>query len=127
MFLYELVSALVIAFLFALLFSVLFRRQDTSPGFTFAFVLFFLFAWAGGLWLAPLGPAIFGVYWLPGALLVLLIFLLLGVLVDREPRTRREAQTELEIRQAIGTLFGVFLWLLIVGLVIAIVLGYVAR
>lgn len=124
MFIYELVSALVIAFLFAVLFSVLFRSRETAPGFTFAFILFFLFAWAGGLWLGPFGPPLLGVYWLPGIVLVILIFLLLGIFVDRAPQTKQEAKAELETRQAIGTLFGVFFWLLIVGLVVAIVLGY---
>ena len=125
MFLYELVSALVIAFLFAVLFSVLFRGREAAPGFLFAFILFFLFAWAGGLWLGPFGPAVFGVYWLPGIILVVLVFLLLGIFVDPAPRTKQEARAELETRQAIGTLFGVFFWLLIAGLVVAIILGYV--
>ncbi len=124
MFIVEILSALVIAFLFAMLFGAAFRDSEARPGFLFAFMLFFLFAWAGGLWIGPFGPALFGVYWLPGIALVLLVFLLLGVFVDRAPRTRREARAELETRVAIGTLFGVFFWILVVLLIAAIVVGY---
>lgn len=124
--LFDVLIALVLGVLFALLFGALFNGRDGAPGFLFVFLLFFLFAWAGGAWIGPLGPALFGVYWLPGLIVTLLVFLLIGALASsRPPQTTREAKAELEAAQATQTALGVFFWVLIVGLIVAVVLSYI--
>ena len=126
MFIGTLLVALVLGLAFAALYGTVFGAREGAPGYLVVFVLLFLFAWAGSLWLAPFGPAILGVYWLPGLVVTLLIFLLLAALAEhRPPRTQREARAEIEARQETETALGIFFWVLIGGLVAAIVIALV--
>ena len=90
-------------------------------------LLFFLFAWSGSLWIGPYGPAILGVYWLPGLVLTLLIFLLLGGIAERSPRHYREVQAEIEAKQEAERFLGIAFWILISALIVAIVIAYLVR
>jgi hypothetical protein len=121
----DILFALALGVLFALLFGALFNSRDGAPGFLMVFLLFFFFAWAGGAWIGPLGPVILGFSWLPGLIVTVLIFLLIAALASaRPPKTTQEAKAELEAAQATTTVLGVFFWVLIVGLIVAIVLSY---
>ena len=120
----EIVLALLLGVLFALLFGALFGSREGIPGFVMLFLVFFLFAWAGGLWLGPLGPAIIGVYWLPGLVVTLLIFLLIGALAYHRPVSTREARAEIEARRATERVFGILIWILIGALIVAILVAY---
>ncbi|MFP4114140.1 MAG: hypothetical protein ACOC2Y_04925 [Spirochaetota bacterium] len=125
MFIGDVLVALLVAVLLAALFGGLFGRRQGAPGFAIVFLLFFLFAWAGGLWIEPYGPPVFGVYWLPGLVVTLLIFLLLAALAERRPpKSTREVKAEIEARQEAVTALGVLFWVLIGGLIVAIVIAY---
>jgi hypothetical protein len=124
MLLADLVVALVIGLVVTAVFIMIFRARANAPGVLVVFLLFFLFSWAGGLWLAPFGPPVFGAYWLPGLIVTVLVFLLLALVLEQPPRTRREARVELEARQEATTFFAVLLSILVVGLIVAIVIAY---
>jgi hypothetical protein len=125
MFIGDLLIALVFAVVFAALFGALYGGRSGVPGFALVFVLLFLFAWAAAAWIGPTGPAVFGVYWLPGLVVTLLIFLLLAAFAERRPpRSTREARIEIEARNEIERVFGVLIWAVIGGLVVAILLAY---
>ena len=116
--------AFVLGLLLALLFGALFGDRERIPGFVVVFLLFFLFAWAGSLWIGPYGPAILGVYWLPGLVVTLLIFLLIGAIAERSPRHYREVQAEIEAKQETEKYLGMAFWVLIAALVVAIIIAY---
>ena len=69
-------------------------------------------------------PALFGVYWLPGTVVTLLIFLLIASSTQRTPRTRREARAPLNVRQTAVAAFGFLLWIVVAGLVVTVVLAH---
>jgi hypothetical protein len=126
MFITPLLLALVLAFVFTLIFAALFRGQSWGAGIFFFFLILFLATWAGGLWLTPIGPLWWGVPWLSFFLVALIVGLLLAALTpDRrrrpyarstEPPGRRQAETAIAL--------DVFFWVLIVGLLIAIMARY---
>jgi hypothetical protein len=117
--------AFLSALVFTALFGVLFGVRDRIPELVMVFVLLFLFAWAGAAWIGPAGPALLGVYWLPGVVVTVLIFLLLAVFArSGPPRTTREARAELEAVQTAARFFGIAIWILIAGLVLAIIIAY---
>lgn len=124
MLLAQVLTALVIGLVFSLLFGLLFREREGAPSFLLVFVLFFFFAWAGGLWLVPWGPVMFGVYWLPSAAVTLLIFLLIASFVPRTPRTRREAREQIEVKQTAVVAFSFIFWIVIGALGASILIGY---
>lgn len=124
MILAEVLTALVIGGLFALLFSIVFRATRGFLGFVSVFLLFFLVAWASGLWIRPWGPPLFGVYWLPSIIVTLLLFLLFGAMLPRTPRTRQEAREQIEVKQTAMAAFGFLFWVVLAGLVASVIVGY---
>lgn len=126
MFLIDLLFALAVALLLTAIFAVLFRTTGPWSSFWIFLVVVFLAAWVGGLWVVPLGPPLFDVYWLPFLLVGLFFALLMAAAapVVRAPRTPREAAAEIEAEREAATAFSVFFWILLVGLLIAVILGY---
>jgi hypothetical protein len=79
------------------------------------------FIWAGGVWVTPVGPPIFGVYWLPFLLIGLFVVLLIaaGSTPERRPPAETVAREE---EAALG--LSAFFWVLLLVLAIAIAAGY---
>jgi hypothetical protein len=127
-FLIDFLFAAVFAILLTLIFTTLFRRKGPwSRGLVF-FLVVFLAAWAGGVWLLPFGPTLFGVSWLPfliGGLFVALI--LAAALPPQMPEQPSEKRIELE-KQG-NTIdqkrFDAFFFILVGALLVAVILGYV--
>lgn len=121
--LFEVLFALGIGLVFTAIFAGLLGRSGPWASIPVFFAIIFLAAWAGGVWIAPIGPALFGVYWLPFVVFGLIFALLLAAAVKppisavtgargRQERKRREAA------------FDVFFFTLIGLLIAAIVVGY---
>ncbi|MFP4016245.1 MAG: hypothetical protein ACLFUI_04355 [Halanaerobiales bacterium] len=119
MFFLELLFAIVIALLLAGLFGIGLRHGDRD--FLWFFLIMILFIWAGGVWITPVGPLLWGVPWL-SFLLVGLFFMLLFVAVIPENRYRRK-RSETAEREAVF-IVDIFFWVMIIGLSIAILAYY---
>lgn len=81
-------------------------------------------AWAGGVWLPPVGPSMFGIAWMPFLFVGLVVALLLAPSVRRRAREedrRRDGDDDLPVE----TTFSVLVWVLMIGLAVAILLAYV--
>lgn len=73
----------------SLIFSLCFHRKGPWASFWVFFPVTFLTSWAGGAWLSPIGPALFGVYWmtfLVAGLLSALLFTASLSYMTRRPR-----------------------------------------
>ena len=129
MFFIHLIYAFFFAALLTAAFFALFRTRGPWSSLVFFFLVVFLASWAGGAWLSPFGPALWGTAFLP-FLFVGLIFALL--LAAAAPPRRQESTVELvdrkERRRERATAFallGVFFWILIGALVVGIITRYV--
>jgi hypothetical protein len=129
-------TVLFIQFLFAVIVGLVFAvilvaglsRVGPGPwsGLLFFLFLLFLLAWAGGVWLPPAGPRMSDVPLIPFVIAGLLGLLLFAVAVPRRARgTLSEAVEETGERHAqqdvAGITLGVFYWIAVVLLVVAIV------
>jgi hypothetical protein len=100
-------------------------REGTWASIMLVFVLLFLFIWAGGVWVSPFGPALWGAYFLPFLVVGLALTLLFAAVIPpRRPRTPREAIEEARTEAAIDAAFSAFFWVLVVVLVVSIVAHY---
>jgi len=123
MFLVDFLFALVIGFLLTVLFSLLFDSRGPWDTMWVFLLLVVLGTWVGGLWIVPFGPVLFEVSWIPFVLAGLMFALLLSAaappttLADQPNVPTTAPQTELA--------FSIFFWLLLVGLVVAVVLAYI--
>ncbi len=128
MFIADLLTALIIATLILLPFYFLGRIGPWSGWLWFALILF-LFTWAGGVWVGPYGPTAWGFTWLPFLWFGLIFaFLIAAAVPPRPPRTRREAIAQAQARREAEATTAItldfFFWILLVGLIVALVVHY---
>ena len=124
MFLGDVILAFILGLISAAVFSATIRTRHGMPGIVPVFILFFLFAWFGGLWLRPFGPPIFEVYWLPSFILIVLVFLLLASITHGPTRTKQEVDEQQEVQEVAATVISIVFWFLIAALVVVIIIGY---
>jgi hypothetical protein len=125
----HIISSIVLAASLSLILIVLFRRRGPGPwaGFFFVFSILFLAIWAGGIWLLPIGPPLWGESWLSFVLVGLVFALLLAVAL---PSRKRPATLDLQrpevkaASDAVELVFGLFFYLLLIVLIVAIVGRY---
>lgn len=110
-----------------LLFTTLFRTKGPWNNLVLLFIVIFLTTWAGGIWLYPFGPYLWGITWLPFLLAAFFITLLLisvtpspeGSTVELVDRKKKEAE-----KKIINKSVSVFFTVVIIALVVAIIGRY---
>ena len=132
MFLLELLFAFIIALVLSALLVLILRREATQTGFLWLFLIIFLGSWAGGVWVRPFGPPLWGIHWLPflsSGLIVALIFTVSAP--QRPPRSRHETlkmleriRREKEFKKVTYITLSSFFWVLLVVLIAAIIIRY---
>lgn len=121
----ELLIALGIGLVVVFFFSLVLGRRGPwvrsggLGGLLWFFLVIFLGAWAVGVWVDPLGPALWGVTWLPFFFGALVFALLLAALSDPPGRSATATGPEAEANVALG----LFFWFLLLALVVAILFG----
>lgn len=121
------VFALIVALVMTGLFIAGLRLR--SPwGAVGLFAVIFLFSWMGGIWLAPVGPVIFHVFWLPFLLAGLLAILLIAAVSVPEPEETTvelvDAGKKKAERRKSERVLNLFFWFLVGFLLVAITLRY---
>jgi len=134
MFFVDFVFALVFALLFTFILVAVFGRRGPGPysGFVFFLVLLFFAIWAGGVWLVPVGPPLWGRSWLTFLLVGLFLALIIAASLPPARRTRAQAgekaadvaldSREEKIELALGTFF----WVLLVVCLVIVATRYLA-
>ena len=126
----EFAVSFILAVFFTGLYVLLTRGDVRRTGLIWLFLIIFLTTWAGGIWLRPFGPRLWGVHFLTFLLAGLTIVLFLVIAVPRRaPRGRRETLDMLErieqekaLEKVTYLTLSLFFWILLAMLVIAIIL-----
>jgi hypothetical protein len=123
----DLLFVLLITLVLTAVFVVGFRKQRTGHIIAMFFIILFLATWAVGLWIVPVGPKVLGVPWVSYLIAGLLLALLLTALVPlaKSPKARDESSKEAEEKTVAIAVFDLFFWILVIGLIAAIILRYV--
>jgi hypothetical protein len=123
--------ALVIAFLIFVVFLHGFRRVGPFGGVLWFFLIVLFASWAGGVWVRPVGPMLWGVYWVPFLVVGLMVALLLAASSPPRPPGKPSKTIDEEKRkreaEVLGVSLSVFFWVMLVFLVIAISVHYIMR
>lgn len=121
----DLLVALVVAFILVGFLGAGLRRQPFGAVLAAMFALLFLATWAGGVWMAPIGPRVAGSSVMTFVAVGFLFGLLLTAFVPPHiPRTRGEALRQADARRETAAFVNVFFWLAIVMLLVVIALRY---
>jgi hypothetical protein len=118
----EIVLAFIFGLLLALLFSYGFGRPGPWGGFLWFFLVVFLAAWAVGLWVEPVGPVLWGAAWVPIFFGALFVALLVAAMPPLPGRPAEVAEPE---APATAAALGLFFWLMMAVVVLAIIFAYV--
>lgn len=89
---WEFIAFLTIAFLVTSIFFYGFKRGGPWTFWVFLLMLF-LAAWAGRLWITPIGPEWWGVAWVPLVSFVFIVGLLIAIATPRKDTRGREPET----------------------------------
>lgn len=116
---------LFLAFIIALLTTLIFSARLKTRGPWWFFFLIILFAaWAGALWINPVGPALWGVAWIPAVITALVFALILAAVESEKPGKEVAGQGVTTNGRGSPAVAGTFFWFLLVLLLIVIILGY---
>lgn len=124
MLLVEVMTALAVGILLTAILAATLPVRRLWRGWLLFFGVVLLAAWAGGVWLPPVGPSMFGIAWMPFLFVGLVIGLLLAPSVRRGARAAGQ-QARGDEKVAMETSFSVLIWVLMIGLAVAILLAYV--
>jgi hypothetical protein len=123
----ELVFALAIALFYTVVFTVAGRRAKSWRRIVLFFLIIFFAAWAGGVWITPVGPVFLGVYWLIFFIVGLVFALLLeGLNAFSGVAKSKPKDEDIEGKEIEKVISYVFL-ILFFAFVIIIVAGYLHR
>lgn len=131
MILVHFVIALILALLLTLLITRGFRRRGPWPAVWPLLVLILLASWAGGMWIQPFGPVIWGVSLLPFAIVAGLVALFF-VAIPRQPHEQDEGDDRLVLvtkkeqyeREHKDFVLGWLFWVLALLLMLSIIVRY---
>jgi len=118
-FIIDLLFAFIIALLFSAIFFSGFRRQGFGTGLFILFLVLFLATWAGGVWVTPVGPLLWGASWLSFVVVGFFIALLLSLLIPSGKSYSRSTEEEVGTLIALDTLFWGFIIVFGIGILIS--------
>ena len=130
MFWVDLVVVLAITLSIAGLFGMGRRKPGAGLDVLVFFLLLFFATWAVGGWFQPLGPPLWGAYWIPYLIAAVLIGMLLCAVMEaagspRIPQTPADRREEAKAEEAAARAFGAFFWVFLVVALTAITVKYV--
>ncbi len=102
------------------------RSDPAGVSFLFLFLILLFTMWAGSVWIRPWGPMIYNTPWLEILLIGLFVSLLILAVAApiRRGRTPSEPEAETTEEAVAATAFGLFFWILILGLLIGMIISY---
>jgi len=128
----ELAVSLAVAFALSVIFALATWRHGRRKGIFWLFVILFVATWAGGVWVKPFGPVLWGIHWLSFLLVGLVVALILAVAQSKpKPQGRQETieilekmRQKREVEQIVWITLNLFFWILVLALSCAIVFRY---
>lgn len=126
----ELLFAFVIALLFSVVFITLFRIRGPFGQFWVFMLVVFFATFAAVRWIRPAGDTIYGVYWMTGIFVALVVSLLIGAgatltgnVDDKPDKQKKGIDNGYNTANVGDAASGLFFWLVLILLAIAAIAG----
>lgn len=131
MFALAVLIALAVALVLGLILCYFVHRQGPGPmgGLVFYVVILFLGTWAAGIWLLPADGEPWDLTWIGFVIVGILLAIILAAASPRRRPTDRSSESafgpeEAGMTQAVAMTLGVFFYLAIFALFVAVVVGH---
>lgn len=131
----EVLIALSVSLLLSSVFALATRRGGRRTGLFWLFLIIFLATWAGGIWLRPFGPTLWGIHWLAFLSVGLILALILALSAPGKPPKGRHETLEMlerirkekEMEKFAYITLNTFFWVVILALFVVIIIRYIIR
>jgi hypothetical protein len=124
-FLWDILLAVGIAAVLTLVFALGLRRRGPWSSILLFFLVVFLGAWTASVWIPPIGPPMFGVFWVSPLLVALILALLLAAAFPARPRRTRREEINLQKKEVpVVVRIDAFFIILLVVFAAVILIGY---
>jgi len=124
MFFSHLLFAVLVAAVLSAIFAYGFRKSGPWFNVFIFFIIVFLASWAGGIWLSPFGPSIWGAHFFSFLIVGLIFALLLTAITPRVPEESTvelvEPQEKKREKRAVLVMLGASFWILLIILIFVI-------
>jgi hypothetical protein len=114
-------ATLITAFLLTVLFARSFSNKGPFGGLLLFFLIIFLSTWSGQLWVNPVTEPVWGVDW---GLLIFTAIIFSVMMMALSAPISKPSGGEPAVSQGAGITIGLFFWVLIILLVVAVASGY---
>jgi Ca2+/Na+ antiporter len=128
----EILVALLVTLVLSAVFALATWKGGKRKGLIWLFLILFFATWAGGLWMRPFGPTLWGINWLSFLLVGVVVALILAASQARPKPQGREETMEIlenmrqrrEAEQVAWVTLTIFFWVLMLALLSAIIFRY---
>ena len=121
---YEIVASLLMALIITVFFSGVLKHSGPWDAIWLVFITIFLASWAGYLWINPFGPMVMGVSIMPIFVVGLIFAFILAAVTVPKRRVVKDLEIKEDIPSDTKVAIGIFFWIVLILLVVAIVTGY---
>ncbi|MBI2722101.1 MAG: hypothetical protein HYX39_07995 [Bacteroidetes bacterium] len=121
---YEIAASFIMALIITVFFSGVLKHKGPFNAIWLVFVTIFLASWAGYLWIKPFGTMVLGVSVGPIFVVGLIFAFILAAVTAPVSRKKVEDLTIKEEASANTLAIGIFFWIVLIILVVAIATGY---
>ena len=118
MFIMDLIFALAFGWVLVWAVSFIFGTKGPWGSVLWFFIVVSLFAWAGGISIAPFGPTWGGIGWMPIIFMGILASMILTAASPRKPRKRKVAPAEAVAEEESKVIVDSIFWVMIICLLI---------
>jgi hypothetical protein len=124
-FIWDILLALGIAIVLTLLFTFGLRRRGPWSNVLLFFLLIFLAAWTASIWISPVGPPLFGIFWVSPLMVGVILALLLAAAFPTTPKAKRREEIDLQKGpSSVAAVVDVFFVILLIVFAAVILIGY---
>ncbi|MFW5871736.1 MAG: hypothetical protein ACOCUT_01380 [bacterium] len=130
MFWAEFFIGILFAAIFTIIFATILKKSGPWGSPLIFFIVVLLASYAISRWMLPVGPVVWGIYWIPLFWIALIVSLLLAAVtppsagIEQEQSTGREISPAEKAAESSFIVLNAFFWIFLIVILLAIIMSF---